>query len=63
MEHLKTSQSFQQKHTVQPNYGKQNMNTTFRETIVCNLSMLTKNYSTVLQYSQDHTILNPCFDA
>ena len=29
IEHLKTSQSVQQKHTVQQNYGKPNINTTF----------------------------------
>ena len=51
MEHLKISQSFQQKHTVQTNYGKQNINTTFRETMVCNPSMLTKNYKHVIKSS------------
>ena len=52
----RTSENFSiipTKHTVQPNYGKQNINTTFRETMVCNPSMLTKNYKHVIKYHQE----------
>ena len=49
IEHLKTSQSFQQKLTVKPSYGKQNINTKFRKKMFCNLSMLTKNHKHVIK--------------